>query len=773
MAMGQRHYRPDVDIHKLLRLPPDVPREEVEAAARRAMAVTHPDHGGDARLFQLASWAHQMAANPEWWEVYARERAAYWRPPWRRVRTRPAAPNIWPNAADGTASGPLPVAVPRTPGPDPAPEAAGAPSGALPPAVSPDAERAVAGMPRGWWHLFKRRLALRLGWTREAEAEWLARLQGWSQEFARNREEAGRRGAAARAANRWIGQLTRKGTDYIVRSGGPVRKTITTTRSEKGVEHTTQRMVTIMAGFKRQQKEPAGDVLFEAELVPNTPHIHDLRHRGDSDKIHRLWRQLINDAGLLKSLAPLPGLPEGMAFELTTSADFLVVRIRDAAAAPEPAAPEEPAYHAGPLVPGGCPLSVLPMPPGAGGAARKMPAGQLQAVVRAVAALGFEGVRGVRGVVGPTVAVAEILPGDPTDAPRILGRGADLAGYLGYGGTPLRLTYVAGTQGHLNVEMPAPKRATVHFGPALAFDPPLRALARMALPVLVGITPDGKPTWVDAAVFPHLLCGGETGGGKSEALKAMALCLAASIPPSRLALALVDPLRAEFASLEPLPHARLVTDPSDVVVMITEWVAEMDRRYQAFRDAGVKDIQGYHARGGRMQFRILIVDEYKQLKDGLGDAAELLENGIGQLGQAARKAGLFLWIATQYPKAEVIGTVLTGNLPAKLALRVDKPAKSMVIIGEPGAETLLGHGDALFLAANAGITKPLRIQAPFAGNPPDEAVEAVARHWAATGEEGAWSPDRAPGGGRGEPPNPGDAGRPPDPSTPPDTNWEV
>ena len=771
-------YRPDYDLHKLLLLPPDCTQEEAKAAAKRALRVTHPDQGGSREIFQIVQWAHGIIENPVYWQLYNRERQAYWRPLLRRALKRPEAPDIWPRGTEpqqegGYVAAPLPMRIPRVPR---APEGGAGPSSAVPAVadVSPEAEQRVRNMPHGWWHLLKRRLALRFGWTQEAEPEWLARLQGWSQEFTRTQEAAARRKVAARAAKRWIKQLTREGTAYMDRSGGQVRKTFTRNTPNGGTAQTT---VTIMAGLKWRTQEPQGDVLFETWLVPDTPREDEAQYRGDSHNIHRLWRQLINDAGMLKSLVPPPALPEGMMFELAVNADFLVVRVRGAAAAapePEPE-PEEPAYHIGPLVPGGCPMSVLPMPSGAKATARKMPAGQIQAVIRAVTALGFENVRGVKGVVGPTVAIAEIAPGKAADAPKILGRGADLAGYLGYGGTPLRLTYAPGTQGHLNVEMPAPKRATVHFGPALASDPPLRALARMALPLLVGITPDGKPTWVDAAVFPHLLCGGETGGGKSEALKAMALCLAASVPPSRLALALVDPLRAEFASLEPLPHVHLVTNPREVVAMITEWVAEMDRRYRIFAQAGVKDIQGYHAKGGQMQYRLLVVDEYKQLKDALGDEADLLENGIGQLGQAARKTGLFVWIATQYPKAEVISTVLSGNLPAKLALRVDKPAKSLVIIGEPGAEALLGKGDALFLAANAGITAPLRIQAPFAGNPPDEAIEAVARHWAAVGEEGAWSSDRDPGGGRGGPPNPGDAGRSPDPSRPFGANedWEV
>ncbi len=364
--------------------------------------------------------------------------------------------------------------------------------------------------------------------------------------------------------------------------------------------------------------------------------------------------------------------------------------------------------------------------------AADLPADRARDVVQVLDTLGIPGTEPVGGQRGLAVDVVEVRP-TPALASRLLAgsMATALAGQLGHGETPLRVHYVDNKPGIIAVERPRPNRQFVDVVTALARTTPKdrKSLTSMALSVCVGVTPDGHVLWSDAATWPHLLVGGTTGGGKTTALVAWLASLMVTTPPSDLRLTLVDPKAgSQFPWANHVPHVEtLLTKPQEVCALVAQWADEQEARYEAFRDAGVMDVYAARKAGlGSYPLRLLVVDEYKDLKDQL-DKEDLkeLERNIGRIGQKARGAGLFLWIATQHPLAETISSTLKNNLPARLALRVTSTSASQVVLDEPGAETLLGTGDAFFRPGDGRML--VRIQTPAALD--DALWLAIAQGW--------------------------------------------
>ncbi len=209
-----------------------------------------------------------------------------------------------------------------------------------------------------------------------------------------------------------------------------------------------------------------------------------------------------------------------------------------------------------------------------------------------------------------------------------------------------------------------------------------------------GVDVMGAPFSFDLAIAPHLLVGGATGMGKSVCLHALILSLMMRHSPGTLRLALIDPKQVEFSVYQESKY--LYGDEIAVGIpaarqSISDLVAEMDRRYQTFSDTGVTNIAEARRKGVKLPFIVVFIDEFADLV--LQDRN--LENQIVRLAQLARAAGIHLVLATQRPDAKTFSGLIRSNIPARIALTVQKGTESSIILDETGAENLLGAGDML------------------------------------------------------------------------------
>lgn len=205
---------------------------------------------------------------------------------------------------------------------------------------------------------------------------------------------------------------------------------------------------------------------------------------------------------------------------------------------------------------------------------------------------------------------------------------------------------------------------------------------------------------------PHLLIGGTTGSGKSEALNTLLAGMINFYQPHELRLLLVDPKGTELEHLSESEYLEdtIGWDSDDALELLDRAVAEMERRYQIFRSVRQRSLPDFNAQAesaDRLPWWFMVLDEYADLTSDK-DAKKLIEEKLKRLAQKARAAGIHLVIATQKPSADVISTNLRSNLPAQLALRVKSATESRVVMDEAGAETLNGMGDAYLKCA--GVT---------------------------------------------------------------------
>lgn len=369
---------------------------------------------------------------------------------------------------------------------------------------------------------------------------------------------------------------------------------------------------------------------------------------------------------------------------------------------------------------GGLPWSVIapiapdPLPV----LAHPLPEARITEVIQALTTLGLPDTQSAGGQRGLGIDLVQIRP-VPALGKRIQGESLALAGQLGHGNVPLRIYYMDGKPGIMAVERPRADRQFVDLVTAFARTPGAqrKTLMRMALPVCLGVSPEGTIIWSDAATWPHLLVGGATGGGKTTALVAWLASLTMTTSPQLLRMTIADPKAgSQFPWAQHSAHVdAILTTPQQVCDLVAQWADEQDVRYRDFKEVGCVDVYAAHQAGlTQYPFRLLVIDEYKDLKDQLDkDDLKDLERNIGRIGQKARGAGFFLWIATQHPLAETISSTLKNNLPARLALLVTSSSASQVILDEPGAEYLMGRGDALFRVEGKG--NMVRMQTPMAG----------------------------------------------------------
>jgi DNA segregation ATPase FtsK/SpoIIIE, S-DNA-T family len=368
---------------------------------------------------------------------------------------------------------------------------------------------------------------------------------------------------------------------------------------------------------------------------------------------------------------------------------------------------------------------------------------------------------GVRGEImevrpGPVVTLYDLEPAPGTKSSRIINLADDIARSMR--AVNVRIAVVPGSS-VIGIELPNPKRETVFLREMLASSAFQASEAR--LPLVLGKDIGGQPTVVDLARMPHLLIAGTTGSGKSVGINTMILSLLYRHPPERVRFIMVDPKMLELSVYEGIPHllTPVVTDPKKAVTALKWAVAEMEARYRLMAKLGVRNIEGYNARvveiraagetftqrvqvGFDKQARepiyedqildlknlpyiVVIVDEMADL---MLVAGKDIEAAIQRLAQMARAAGIHLIMATQRPSVDVITGTIKANFPTRISFQVTSKIDSRTILGEAGAEQLLGQGDMLYMAAGGRIA---RVHGAFVS---DTEVEQIVRHVKAQGQ---------------------------------------
>lgn len=291
-------------------------------------------------------------------------------------------------------------------------------------------------------------------------------------------------------------------------------------------------------------------------------------------------------------------------------------------------------------------------------------------------------------------------------------------------GAPVRYAGQIGRA--IGVEVPNATRRTVRLRELIE-----QGQALTGLGFVVGQDVAGATVSASLAKLPHLMVAGATGQGKSAFLNAMLLSLLMRCTPDDLRFVMIDPKRVELTAYARLPHLSrpIVTEVTDAADALKDVVDEMDRRYSAMNTAGVKEIGAWNDRDDVKWPRLVVVID--ELADLMMTAPKAVEPLIVRIGQLGRAAGIHLVLATQYPKADVITTKISQNVPSRIAFTVANHTASRVILGRPGAERLTGAGDALW--SPVGAMHPERIQAPWVTE--EEVARAVA--WWVRAAEGA------------------------------------
>jgi S-DNA-T family DNA segregation ATPase FtsK/SpoIIIE len=357
---------------------------------------------------------------------------------------------------------------------------------------------------------------------------------------------------------------------------------------------------------------------------------------------------------------------------------------------------------------------------------------------------------------GPVVTLYEFEPAPGIKSSRVIGLADDIARSMS--AVSARVAVVPGRNA-IGIELPNPRRETVYLRELLASDE--FSLSKHRLAIALGKTIGGEPVIVDLAKMPHLLVAGTTGSGKSVAINTMILSLLYRLKPQDCRLIMVDPKMLELSVYDGIPHllTPVVTDPKKAVVALKWAVREMEDRYKKMSKLGVRNIDGFNARVteaaakgeiitrtvqtgfdretgeaiyeqeqmdlSTLPFIVVIVDEMADL---MMVAGKEIEGAIQRLAQMARAAGIHLIMATQRPSVDVITGTIKANFPTRISFQVTSKIDSRTILGEMGAEQLLGQGDMLYMAGGGRIS---RVHGPFVS---DAEVERVVAHLKTQGQ---------------------------------------
>jgi S-DNA-T family DNA segregation ATPase FtsK/SpoIIIE len=361
---------------------------------------------------------------------------------------------------------------------------------------------------------------------------------------------------------------------------------------------------------------------------------------------------------------------------------------------------------------------------------------------------------GVRGQIvnvrpGPVVTLYELEPAPGIKSSRVISLADDIARSMS--AISARVAVVSGRNA-IGIELPNPKRETVYLRELLGSEAFEKTNQNLAL--ALGKNIGGEPVFADLARMPHLLIAGTTGSGKSVGINTMILSLLYRHTPERCKLIMIDPKMLELSVYEGIPHllSPVVTDPRKAVVALKWAVREMEDRYRKMSKVGVRNIDGFNARleqarekgeimsrtvqtgfdpeSGEpifereemdlspMPYIVVIIDEMADL---MMVAGKDIEGAVQRLAQMARAAGIHVVMATQRPSVDVITGTIKANFPTRVSFQVTSKIDSRTILGEQGAEQLLGQGDMLYMAGGGRIS---RLHGPFVS---DDEVEKIVR----------------------------------------------
>ena len=362
---------------------------------------------------------------------------------------------------------------------------------------------------------------------------------------------------------------------------------------------------------------------------------------------------------------------------------------------------------------------------------------------------------GVKGEIihvrpGPVVTLYELEPAPGIKSSRVIGLADDIARSMS--AIACRVAVVPGRNA-IGIELPNAKRETVYLRELLASRDFEQSKAKLAL--ALGKTINGEAVIADIAKFPHLLVAGTTGSGKSVAINTFILSILYRMKPEDCRLIMIDPKMLELSVYDGIPHllTPVVTDPKKAVVALKWTVREMEDRYRKMSKVGVRNIDGFNQRVIQAQkkgeqisrtvqtgfdrdtgeavyetenldlkplpYIVVIIDEMADL---MMVAGKDIEGAVQRLAQMARAAGIHVIMATQRPSVDVITGTIKANFPTRISFQVTSKIDSRTILGEMGAEQLLGMGDMLYMAGGGRIQ---RVHGPFVS---DDEVEKVVSH---------------------------------------------
>ncbi len=308
---------------------------------------------------------------------------------------------------------------------------------------------------------------------------------------------------------------------------------------------------------------------------------------------------------------------------------------------------------------------------------------------------------------------------------------SDLA--LALSAPSLRIEAPVPGQPYIGIEVPNRRSALVRLRTILESET-FRAIGS-PLAIALGRDVAGAPVVADLASMPHLLVAGTTGSGKSVCLTALTVCLVANNTPDDLRLVLIDPKMVELVRFNGLPHlfGKVETDLKRIIGVLRWCTMEMDRRYKLLEEARARDIDAYNqkARRGRGVERLpRVVVMLDELADLMMMAPDQTERTLVRLAQMARATGIHLVVATQRPSTDIVTGLIKANFPARISFAVASGVDSRVILDGPGAETLLGRGDMLFLSPESSSS--VRVQGAYVG---DREIERLVEHWRGQADE--------------------------------------
>ena len=362
---------------------------------------------------------------------------------------------------------------------------------------------------------------------------------------------------------------------------------------------------------------------------------------------------------------------------------------------------------------------------------------------------------GVKGEIvhvrpGPVVTLYELEPAAGVKSSRVISLADDIARSMS--AIACRVAVVPGRNA-IGIELPNARRETVFLRSLLSA--PDYESSRNELPLALGESIGGEPQVTNLAKMPHLLIAGTTGSGKSVGINAMILSLLYKLTPEQCRFIMIDPKMLELSVYDGIPHllAPVVTDPKKAVSALKWTVREMESRYQRMSLVGVRNIAGYNEKAREMvakgevftrtvqtgwdretgravydtqtlemeplPFIVVVIDEMADL---MLVAGKEIEGAVQRLAQMARAAGIHLIMATQRPSVDVITGTIKANFPTRISYAVTSKIDSRTILGEQGAEQLLGQGDLLYMASGGRIT---RMHGPFVSDREVEDVVAV------------------------------------------------